>query len=144
MQPAARMLHIPHVTGKDMTTESQANKGIRKQVSLYLRDSKMQFKSRHADSQGFSLMSNKPCHAVSERIWGTRFKRDTETDRSRQRHGWVLAYDDDDYINKYRKLITSNHLHPLIYKVVNAYNMYKVLFINRHVECTFTCSSKGR
>lgn len=55
------------------------------------------------------------------------------SDTLRQRHVWVQVYDND----KYCKLVTSNHLHPLIYKDLNAYSMYKFLYINRHVECTF-------
>lgn len=42
------------------------------------------------------------------------------SDKSRQKHKWVIFFVDD----KYCKLLTSNHLHPLVYKVLNAYNMY--------------------
>lgn len=59
------------------------------------------------------------------------------SDKLRLNHVWV--YDD-----KYCKLVTSNHLHPLIYKVINAYSMYIIRYINRHVECTFIYISKGR
>lgn len=42
------------------------------------------------------------------------------------------------------KLVTPNHLYPLIYKVLNAYSIYMFLYINRHGMLFHSLAKAGK